>query len=144
MAIPVRFTQVLLPILNVSPDLERLSEAIQAQARYLEAQQRMLDAMYHQLATRLNDILQPDTISFNAGGGDNSIPANTTEENTIAFTGAAVEDIVTAQPRTLEAGLVPVSVRVSATDTLAIAVRNTTGSAVATGVQTWSVTIFRP
>jgi hypothetical protein len=73
-----------------------------------------------------------------------SVSASNTQSLTVAVPGAAVGDAVLATPpATLASGLLP-TCWVSAPDTVTVALRNTTGSAIDPAAATWRVTVFKP
>lgn len=80
------------------------------------------------------------TVSFDAA----SIPAATTADNTVAFTGAVVGDVVVVSPQanmTANCGIV--GARVSAADQLTIRMINPTAGAVDPAVVTLNVALIR-
>ncbi|MEM3453351.1 MAG: hypothetical protein QW835_07000 [Candidatus Hadarchaeum sp.] len=78
------------------------------------------------------------TLSFNAGGGDSSVGASTTENNTATITGIATGDLlILVPPAALEDGLLYQGSTITSDNTVTIAIRNTTGAPISTTGQTW-------
>jgi hypothetical protein len=74
-----------------------------------------------------------------------NIGAGATLETAVTIPGAAVGDIVTAAPRTaLAAGLVFNNCRVSAADTVQLAITNITGGALDPAANTWDFVVNKP
>lgn len=73
-----------------------------------------------------------------------SLAALATIENTLTVTGAAVGDIVVASPRTgLQSGLANAWNRVSAANTIKIAIQNCTAGALVPTSQVWDIRILK-
>lgn len=71
-----------------------------------------------------------------------SIPANTTVSQNVTVTGASTLDTVTASPGGgLESGLAVAWVAVTSANTVTIALRNTTGSAIDPSTRPWNITV---
>ena len=73
-----------------------------------------------------------------------SVAANTSEEETVTVTGARIGDFVVANKTSLEAGIVFGSCRVTANDTVAIQVINTTASAINEASEIIDFLVIRP
>lgn len=73
-----------------------------------------------------------------------SVAANTSEEETATLTGVKSGDMVFVSKSDLDAGIVLGSVRVTADDTIAIQVVNTTGSPVDAASETMDFLVVRP
>lgn len=73
-----------------------------------------------------------------------AVAANTSEEETFTLTGAKVGDFVAVSKSSLEAGIVFGSARVSAADTIAVQVINTTAGSIDEASETLRVLIVRP
>lgn len=72
-----------------------------------------------------------------------SVAANTTAEQTFTVNGLVVNDIVTVNKPSLNAGIGIVNVRVSAADTLAITYSNNTGSPIVPTTETYKIVSVR-
>jgi hypothetical protein len=81
-----------------------------------------------------------------------NLTPNTQAETTVSIAAAlaasgiaaAAGDLVFVQPpSTLEAGLVPVSARITATNTLGVTIRNTTAGAIDGAALTWTFMLIR-
>lgn len=73
-----------------------------------------------------------------------SVAANTSEEETATVPGVRVGDLVVVAKSDLDAGLVIGTSRVTADDTIAIQVINTTGSPINAASETMQVLVVRP
>ena len=73
-----------------------------------------------------------------------SVAANTTEEETATVNGVKSGDFVLVSKPTLEAGIILGTVRVTADNTVAIQVVNSTASAVDAASETMTFLVFRP
>jgi hypothetical protein len=72
-----------------------------------------------------------------------SVAANTTAEQTFTVEGLVINDILTVNKPSLDAGLGIVNVRVSAADTLAITYINATGSPIVPTSETYKIVSTR-
>lgn len=73
-----------------------------------------------------------------------SCAANTSIETVVTVPGLKVGDFVAVNKPSLEAGLSVANARVSAADTLAIQVSNTTAGAIDEASETYTITVLRP
>lgn len=73
-----------------------------------------------------------------------SCAANTSIETTVSVPGLAVGDFVAVNKPSLEAGLAVANARVSAADTLAVQVINTTAGAIDEASETYTLVIVHP
>lgn len=73
-----------------------------------------------------------------------SVAANTSEEETATLTGVKTGDVVVVSKSDLDAGIILGTVRVTADDTIAIQVINTTASPVDAASETMDFVVFRP
>ncbi len=73
-----------------------------------------------------------------------SVAANTTAEQTVTINGLRVGDYVVVAKPTLTAGLGISHARVSAANTLAITLINSTASPIDAPSETWMYLLFRP
>jgi len=73
-----------------------------------------------------------------------SIGTYTVSELTVTCMGAKTTDMVFVNKPTTDAGLGVVNARVSAADTLAIALVNPTAAAIDAGSETWNALVVRP
>ena len=73
-----------------------------------------------------------------------SVAANTTEEETATVAGVKLGDFVLVSKSNLSAGILLGTCRVTAADTVAIQVVNTTGSAVDASSETMTFVVIRP
>lgn len=73
-----------------------------------------------------------------------SVAANTSEEETFTLNGVKVGDFVAVQKSDLDAGIILGSARVSAADTIAVQVVNTTAGAIDAASETMTVFHARP
>ena len=73
-----------------------------------------------------------------------SVAANTTEEETATVSGVKLGDFVLVSKSKLSAGILLGTCRVTAADTVAIQVVNTTGSAVDASSETMTFVVIRP
>ena len=73
-----------------------------------------------------------------------SVAANTTEEETATVSGVKLGDFVLVSKSKLSAGILLGTCRVTAADTVAIQVVNTTGSAVNASSETMTFVVIRP
>jgi len=73
-----------------------------------------------------------------------SVAANTTEEETATVTGVRTGDFVSVSKSDLDAGIMLGTCRVTAADTVAIQVVNSTASAVDAASETMTFMVIRP
>lgn len=73
-----------------------------------------------------------------------SVAANTSEEETATLTGVRAGDVVKVVKSDLDAGIILGTVRVTADDTIAIQVSNTTAGAVNAASETMTFEVSRP
>lgn len=91
---------------------------------------------------RLSDAF-PKTQTYSAALTPSSVAANTTAEQTFTVAGLVVNDILTVNKPSLNAGIGIANVRVSAADTLAISYINTTGGGLTPTAETYKIVSVR-
>lgn len=141
--VPTRTSQPSLPHPPANGKDPSVSGHLQHLNRYLGQQQVAIDALYSKLAKRLNELIQTVSVVYDAGGAAHSVGANAAKSGTATVTGAVVGDTIQVTPSALETGLVPVSGKVTAADTVTLTVYNPTAAPIATGNQTWYVSVMR-
>lgn len=86
----------------------------------------------------IDDGVKGGQVEFGTFSVDPASLATATEvETAVTVTGAKVGDLVFASPISLDSGLEPKGVRVSAADTVQVAIRNNTAGTIDGAARTW-------